>query len=243
MSGLDAAQRLQQRMGKNLPILIAASGDYKRLREGYGVFDYSLRKPIEVHRLARYLARAMVFPMDRTDRGRNARVRAQGHRGYCRSTRCWRAASARKRSMHSGFEFPRGAFAGSQCAPGPREHAGAVACVLCAAGRLGRPRSTSAPSDAPSDGDRAAQPAPLAARRPSIAAGRSTRPRGHPDSAPDACCASGLTQSATGAIADGVVGAVAGIGATAEVATTFDVAAVAASGSKPHRRKAATKVD
>jgi len=25
------------------------------------VFDYSLRKPIEVHRLARYLARAMVF--------------------------------------------------------------------------------------------------------------------------------------------------------------------------------------
>jgi len=62
MSGLDAAQRLQQRMGKNLPILIAASGDYKRLREGYGVFDYSLRKPIEVHRLARYLARAMVFP-------------------------------------------------------------------------------------------------------------------------------------------------------------------------------------
>jgi len=62
MSGLDAARRLQQRMGENLPILIAASGDYKRLREGYGVFDYSLRKPIEVHRLARYLARAMVFP-------------------------------------------------------------------------------------------------------------------------------------------------------------------------------------
>ena len=62
MSGLDAAQRLQQRMGKELPILIAASGDYKRLREGYGVFDYSLRKPIEVPRLARYLARAMVFP-------------------------------------------------------------------------------------------------------------------------------------------------------------------------------------
>ena len=62
LGGLDAAQRLQQRMGKDLPILIAASGDYKRLREGYGVFDYSLRKPIEVHRLARYLARAMVFP-------------------------------------------------------------------------------------------------------------------------------------------------------------------------------------
>ena len=62
MSGLDAAQSLQERMGKDLPILIAASGDYKRLREGYDVFDYSLRKPIEVHRLARYLARAMVFP-------------------------------------------------------------------------------------------------------------------------------------------------------------------------------------
>jgi len=61
LDGLDAAQRLQQRMGKNLPILIAASGDYKRLREGYGVFDYSLRKPIQVDRLARYLARALVF--------------------------------------------------------------------------------------------------------------------------------------------------------------------------------------
>jgi len=48
-------------MGKNMPILIAASGDYKRLREGYGVFDYSLRKPIQVDRLARYLARAMAF--------------------------------------------------------------------------------------------------------------------------------------------------------------------------------------
>ena len=60
MSGLDAARRLQERMGENMPILIAASGDYKRLREGYGVFDYSLRKPIEIDRLARYLARAMV---------------------------------------------------------------------------------------------------------------------------------------------------------------------------------------
>ena len=62
MDGFDAAQRLQQRMGKDLPILIAASGDYKRLREGYDLFDYSLRKPIAVDRLARYLARAMVFP-------------------------------------------------------------------------------------------------------------------------------------------------------------------------------------
>ena len=61
LDGFDAAQRLQQRMGKNMPVLIAASGDYKRLREGYGVFDYSLRKPIQVHRLARYLARAMVY--------------------------------------------------------------------------------------------------------------------------------------------------------------------------------------
>ena len=62
LGGFDAAQRLQERMEKELPILIAASGDYKRLREGYGVFDYSLRKPIEIHRLAHYLARAMVFP-------------------------------------------------------------------------------------------------------------------------------------------------------------------------------------
>lgn len=61
MNGLDAAQRLQERMGSELPILIAASGDYKRLRESYDVFDYSLRKPIDLPRLARYLARAMVF--------------------------------------------------------------------------------------------------------------------------------------------------------------------------------------
>ena len=39
-------------------------------------------------------------------------MRAQVHAGYCRSTRCWRAASARKRSMHSGFERPRGALQG-----------------------------------------------------------------------------------------------------------------------------------
>ncbi|MEO8311325.1 MAG: response regulator [Caldimonas sp.] len=64
MDGLDAAQRLQARMGKEMPILIAASGDYKRLRESYDVFDYSLRKPIDLPRLARYLARAMVFASD-----------------------------------------------------------------------------------------------------------------------------------------------------------------------------------
>ena len=70
MGGLDAAQRLQERMGKDLPILIAASGDYKRLREGYEVFDYSLRKPIDVPRLARYLARAMVYPDGSDGQGR-----------------------------------------------------------------------------------------------------------------------------------------------------------------------------
>lgn len=51
-----------------------------------------------------------------------------------------------------------------------------------------------------------------------------------PDSAPDACCTSGFTQSATGAIADGVVGASAGIGMTADVATAFAVVSIAASG-------------
>jgi CheY-like chemotaxis protein len=71
MNGLDAARRLLERMGNDIPILIAASGDYKRLREGYGVFDYSLRKPIEVHRLARYLARAMVFPTRARDQERS----------------------------------------------------------------------------------------------------------------------------------------------------------------------------
>jgi CheY-like chemotaxis protein len=65
LGGVDAAQRLQERMGSQRPILIAISGDYKRLREGYGVFDYSLRKPLDVQRLARYLSRAMVFPEER----------------------------------------------------------------------------------------------------------------------------------------------------------------------------------
>jgi two-component system response regulator YesN len=65
LGGVDAAQRLLDRMGRERPILIAISGDYKRLREGYGVFDYSLRKPLDVHRLARYLSRAMVFPQER----------------------------------------------------------------------------------------------------------------------------------------------------------------------------------
>jgi len=52
-------------MGSGRPVLIAISGDYKRLREGYGVFDYSLRKPLDLQRLARYLSRAMVFPEER----------------------------------------------------------------------------------------------------------------------------------------------------------------------------------
>jgi two-component system CheB/CheR fusion protein len=69
LDGFDAAQRLHQRMGAESPILIAVSGDYKRLHEGYGVFDYSLRKPFEVHRLARYLSRAIVFPEERTSHG------------------------------------------------------------------------------------------------------------------------------------------------------------------------------
>src|SRR3978361_1434729 len=44
LDGFEAAQRLQHRMGKDTPILIALSGDYKRLQEGYRVFDYSLPK-------------------------------------------------------------------------------------------------------------------------------------------------------------------------------------------------------
>ena len=70
MDGLGAAQRLQERMGKEMPILIAASGDYKRLRESYDVFDFSLRKPIDFSRLARYLARAMVFASHTKAEGR-----------------------------------------------------------------------------------------------------------------------------------------------------------------------------
>jgi len=65
LGGVDAAHRLLARMGSESPILIAISGDYKRLSEGYGVFDYSLRKPLDVHRLARYLSRALVFPAER----------------------------------------------------------------------------------------------------------------------------------------------------------------------------------
>jgi CheY-like chemotaxis protein len=65
LNGVDAARRLQQRMGKDVPILIGSSGDHDRLRRAYDVFDYSLWKPIDVQRLARYLARAMVFPGER----------------------------------------------------------------------------------------------------------------------------------------------------------------------------------
>lgn len=65
LDGFQVAQRLQQSMGAASPILIAVSGDYKRLHEGYGVFDYSLRKPLQVQRLARYLSRALVFADER----------------------------------------------------------------------------------------------------------------------------------------------------------------------------------
>jgi two-component system response regulator MprA len=66
LDGLEAARRLQGRMGKDVPILIATSGDHERLHAAYAIFDYSLRKPIDVERLARYLARALVFPDERS---------------------------------------------------------------------------------------------------------------------------------------------------------------------------------
>lgn len=65
LDGFQVAQRLHQSLGAASPILIAVSGDYKRLREGYAVFDYSLRKPLQVQRLARYLSRALTFPEER----------------------------------------------------------------------------------------------------------------------------------------------------------------------------------
>lgn len=65
LNGVDAARRLQQRMGDDVPILIGSSGDHDRLRRSYDVFDYSLWKPVDVQRLARYLARAMVFQAER----------------------------------------------------------------------------------------------------------------------------------------------------------------------------------
>ena len=61
LDGLEAAVRLRERMGDEVPVLIALSGDHERLRGAYSVFDYSLRKPLDVQRLARYLSRAMVF--------------------------------------------------------------------------------------------------------------------------------------------------------------------------------------
>ena len=73
LDGVDTAHRLIARMGNERPILIAISGDYKRLSEGYAVFDYSLRKPLDVHRLARYLSRAMVFPDERAAVSRSGR--------------------------------------------------------------------------------------------------------------------------------------------------------------------------
>ena len=61
LDGVEAARRLRQRMGDEVPLLIACSGDHERLRAAYDVFDYSLRKPLDVERLARYLSRAIVF--------------------------------------------------------------------------------------------------------------------------------------------------------------------------------------
>ncbi|HEX2539966.1 MAG TPA: response regulator [Caldimonas sp.] len=65
LDGVEAARRLRERMGDQVPVLIASSGDHERLREAYPVFDYSLRKPIDVQRLARYLSRAIVFAKQR----------------------------------------------------------------------------------------------------------------------------------------------------------------------------------
>ena len=177
-------------------------------------------------------------------------MRAQGHRGYCRSTRCWRAASARKRSMHSGFERPRGALQGVIAhqararTPEPSHalFAGgddlATALDVCTFGRAVRWRSR---------GTTRAACGEAAVDRCGVV---DTASAVRPDSAPDAGSASGFFQSATGSglgdrtacspgdgasivtrvITDDVVGAIVGIGATADGATTFVVVANAASG-------------
>ena len=166
-------------------------------------------------------------------------MRPERHRRYCRSMRCWRAASARKRSMHSGFERPRGALqgviahqaraskpvpshaflAGPAVLAGPADLATALGvCTLGVGGRAVRWRSR---------GTARAACGEAAVDR--FGAVETVSPA-TPGSAPDACCGSGFTQSATGAIADGVVGASAGIGASADVATTFVVVAIDASG-------------
>jgi two-component system response regulator MprA len=62
LDGVEAAKRLRTAMGRNAPLLIAVSGDHARLRRAYDSFDYSLRKPFNIERLAHYLARAMTLP-------------------------------------------------------------------------------------------------------------------------------------------------------------------------------------
>jgi len=184
-------------------------------------------------------------------------MRAQGHQGYCRSTRCWRAASARKRSMHSGFERPRGALQGviahqaraSTPEPSHAFFAGrddlATALGVCTFGRAVRWRSR---------GTTRAACGEAAVDRCGVV---DTASAVRPDWAPDAGSASGFFQSATGSglgdragsspgegaegaalvsivtcvIADCGVAAVVGIGVTAVGATTF-VVVVTASGSE-----------
>ena len=65
LDGVEAARRIRARMGDDVPVLIASSGDHERLRAAYPMFDYSLRKPLDVQRLARYLSRAIVFSKQR----------------------------------------------------------------------------------------------------------------------------------------------------------------------------------
>jgi hypothetical protein len=131
--------------------------------------------------------------------------------------------------MHSGFERPRalqGVIAHqarvSKPVPSHAFFAGwaalAAALDVCTLGRAARGRSRGAV--------RAACGEAVVDRFGAV----DTASAVAPDSAPGAACASSFTRSATGAIADGVVGANAGIGATAEVATTFAVVAIAAWG-------------
>jgi len=132
--------------------------------------------------------------------------------------------------MHSGFERPRGALQGviahqaraNNPLPSHVFFAGradlAAAVDVCALGRAvrGRSRGTGRAACGKAAVDRFG-----AADNASAVT---------PDSAPDASCASALTLSATGVIAEGVVGASSGIGARDDVATALvSVANAAAS--------------
>ena len=130
MSGLDAAQSLQERMGKDLPILIAASATTSGCAKATTCSTTRCESRSRCIDSPATWRERWCFPTDRTDRGPRRPTEA-GLRSRLLALDALLARRFGAQAFHAFRIRAPARLARSQRAPGPREQPGAVARVLC----------------------------------------------------------------------------------------------------------------